>query len=284
MGKKKKGKEQEPQYYMSQLNNPMLNYRVYVFGAREKVLFSLLTFGIGGAVGLIFYGGLFKANGETTLATVISNCVVFCLIGGIASKIFIPTIREKLRKKRITRLKTQFRDFLTTLSTAMSGGMNVQDSLISAYRDMEVQYSKDAYMVKEIAEMLSGIQNNIALENMLADFGYRSGVDDISNFATVFSTCYRTGGNLKEVLRRTTSIISDKMVIAEEIETTLTSNKMQMMIMNVIPIFLVLMMKSMSSEFSEAFASVVGVIATSVSVAIFIAAYVLGQKIMDIKG
>lgn len=279
-----KTKEKEPQYYMSALNNPMLNYRTYVFSVKEGLLYFLLTFVVGGSVGLIFFGGLFQQDGEATLATMISNIVVFCLVGGIATKVFLPSLRERAKNKRTLRLKNQFRDFLSSLSTGMSGGMNVRDALANTYVDMKEQYTEDAYMVKEIAEMLAGMQNNIALEDMLKDFGMRSGVDDISNFAIVFATCYRTGGNLKSVLRRTTSIISDKMIIAEEIETTLTSNKMQMLVMNVIPIFLVAMMKSMSSEFAEGFASGVGVIATLVAVAIFVAAYVLGQKIMDVKG
>lgn len=279
-----KKKEKGPQYYMSALNNPMLNYCTYVFSAKEGLLYFLLTFVLGGVVGLIFFGGLFHQDGEATFATIISNIVVFCCVGGFGVKIFLPSLRERAKKKRTLRLKNQFRDFLSSLSTGMSGGMNVRDALANSYTDMKEQYTQDAYIVKEIEEMLGGMQNNVPLEDMLKDFGARSGVEDISNFATVFSTCYRTGGNLKSVLRRTTSIISDKMIIAEEIETTLTSNKTQMLVMNVIPILLMVMMKSMSSEFAEAFTSGVGVAATLVAVGIFIAAYALGQKIMDVKG
>lgn len=280
----KKKKEKEPAYYSSALNSMMLNYRVYVMSAGEKLLCFVLTFIAGGCVGLIFYGGLFKEGGEATMATRISNLVVFILVGLIASKIFMPVIVESRRKKRLGKLRKQFRDFLSTLSTSMSSGMNVHDSILNAYEDMKTQYTEDSYIVQEIAELVAGMQNNIAIEDMLSNFGMRSGVEDIENFAIVFATCYRTGGNLNEIIRRTSSIISEKMIIAEEIETKLTSNKMQMMIMNIIPIFLVFMMKSMSSEFAEGFTNVIGVIATTVAAAIFIAAYVLGQKIMDIKG
>ena len=73
-------------------------------------------------------------------------------------------------------------------------------------------------------------------------------------------------------------------MIASEIETSITSNKMQMSIMNVIPIVLVLMMRLMSESFAEGFATIVGVIGLSITAALTIAAYKLGQKITDIKG
>lgn len=281
---KKKQKQTEPQYYVSSMNNLVLNYKVYVMKPTEKLLFFLLTFIVGGLVGLIFYGGLFKENGEATILTIISNVFVFVAVGFLASKIFIPIINQTLKNKRLKKLKMQFRDFLDSLSNSLSGGMNVNDAIFNARSDLESQYSDDAYIVKEVGEMISGIQNNIPLEELLRDFGTRSGNDDISNFATVFETAYRTGGNIKEIIRRTTDIISEKIMIAEEIQTKITSNKMQMQIMNVIPIFLVLMLRTSSSEFDAAFGSVVGVVCMTIGVAFFLIAYKLGQKMMDVKG
>jgi hypothetical protein len=53
-------KIKEPQFCMSAINNPMLNYKVYYFSKMEKLLFSLALIVVGGMVGLIFYGGLLK--------------------------------------------------------------------------------------------------------------------------------------------------------------------------------------------------------------------------------
>lgn len=280
----KKEKNTEPQYYMSAINNPVLNYNVYIMKPTERLLFFLLTFIAGGLVGLIFYGGLFKVDGEATFATFISNIIVFAGVGFLSSKIFMKVINNALRNKRLKKLKTQFRDFLDSLSNSLSGGMNVNDAIMNSYDDLESQYSPDAYIVKEVGEMINGIHNNIPIEEMLRDFGTRSGNDDIANFATVFETAYRTGGNIKDIIRRTTDIISEKIMIAEEIQTKITSNKLQMQIMNVIPIFLVLMLRMSSSEFDAAFGSIVGVICMTIGVGFFLAAYKMGQKMMDIKG
>lgn len=277
-------KETGPQYYVSKINTQVLNYDVYVMKKTEKFLYMILLFIAGGAVGLIFYGGLFKEDGQATLMTNISNLVVFALVGILAIKYFLPTITASLKNKRTEKLKKQFCDFAAALTNALASGMNMTDSLNAVYNDLQSQYSEEAYIVEEVREIINGVNNNIPIETMLEDFGVRSGVPDILNFSTVFATCYRTGGDIKSVVRRTTEIISEKIMISSEIETAITSNKMQMNIMNVLPIVIVLMMRMMSQEFANSFGTIIGVIGLSITVALTIGAYKLGQKIMNIKG
>ncbi len=277
-------KNNEPQYYVSKINTQVLNYNVYTMKKTEKLLYTLLLFVAGGAVGLIFYGGLFKENGEATLMTTISNLIVFSLVGLLANKYFLPTITESLKKKRIDKLKKQFCDFASALTNSLASGMNMNDSLNAVYMDLQAQYSEESFIVTEVHEIIDGVNNNIPVETMLEDFGIRSGIGDILNFSKVFATCYRTGGDIKSVVRRTTEIISEKIMISSEIETAITSNKMQMNIMNVLPLVIVLMMRIMSQDFANSFSTIIGVIGLSVTVGLTIGAYKLGQKIMDIKG
>ena len=282
MSRSKKNKE--PQYYISKINTQLLNYNVYYMSKKEKLMYYTIAFVAGGVIGLIFYGGLFKNDGVEKLATHISNIVVFVLVGFIGLKVFIPNITEKLRKKRIRTLKLQFKDFLLALGNSISGGMNFNDALASSYNDLNMQYSSDSYIVKETYEILKGIENNVSFEEMMQNLGERSGDSDIYNFATVFNICVRSGGNLKETIKRTVDIIASKISMSEEIETSLTSNKTQLLVMEFIPIILVSMMRLMSSDFNESFSSVLGVVAMTACVIILIIAYKLGQKIMSIKG
>jgi len=279
-----KSKEIEPQYQASLVNNQVLNYKVYKMTSSEKLLYSALAMLAGGFTGLVFYADLFMSYGERTIATHISNVVVFLLVGLLARKFFLPMRTKQLQKKRVNILKRQFIEFLVSLSTSLSSGMNVQDSLKSVVQDLTFQFTAESFIVKEVNEMLAGLTNGVDIEALLEDFGKRSGVEDIANFSKVFSICYRTGGNLQEVVSRSSSIISEKILIAEEIETKLTSNKTQFLAMNVVPIILVLMLRVMSRQFAESFASLIGVVAITVAVGIFIAAYRMGEKIMDVKG
>lgn len=277
-------KEKIQKYVPSALNTPMLNYKVYVMNRQEWLINFLAIFIVGGLVGLVFYGGLFKdEDGYATAATGISNLIVFGLVGAIAAKVVMPMRRNsKLNKRKIVVTK-QFRSFLDALATSLSSGMNMTESLSNALNDLINQYTEHSYIVAEVKEMIAGINNNIQLEDMLADFARRSEIVDIDNFAKVFAICYRAGGNMKEIVRRTSSIITEKIEITEEIETAITSNKTQFNAMMIIPVLLVTMMRLMSSEFSKSFGTPVGVVAMTVAIGIFYGAYRFGQKIMDVK-
>lgn len=279
----KKNQQVEPQFIPSVLNNQMLNYKVYYMSFTEKLIYFLLTFIAGGVVGLIFYGGLFKSEGEATTATMISNIVVFCLIGLIAAKFFVPAIRRNLKNKRDKVLRKQFMNLLEDLSVSLAAGNTLNDSFINAKSDMQNQYSEKDMIIQELSEIISGMDNGHTLEEMMTAFGQRAGNEDIENFANVISNCYRMGGNFKDVIRKTRNIISDKIAIEEEIETKLASNKLQHNAMCLMPIALVGMLKLSSASFAANLSSFLGVIITTIAIGIFVASYFWGQKIIDIQ-
>ena len=279
----KKNQQVEPQYITSVLNNQMLNYKVYYMSFREKLIYFLLTFVAGGVVGLIFYGGLFKSEGEATTATAISNLVVFCLIGLIAAKFFVPAIRTNLKNKRDKKLRKQFMNLLENLSGSLAAGNTLNDSFVNSKTDMLNQYSERDMIIIELSEIISGMENGHTLEEMMTAFGQRAENEDIENFSNVISNCYRMGGNFKDVIRKTRDIISDKIAIEEEIETKLASNKLQHNAMCLMPIALVGMLKLSSASFAANLSSFLGVVITTIAIAIFVASYFWGQKIIDIE-
>ena len=279
----KKNQQIEPQYITSVLNNQMLNYKIYYMSFREKLLYFLLTFVAGGVVGLIFYGGLFKSDGEATTATAISNLVVFCLVGLMAAKFFVPAIRASLKNKRDKKLRKQFMNLLENLSVSLTAGNTLNNAFVNSKTDMLNQYSERDMIIIELSEIISGMENGHTLEEMMTAFGQRAENEDIENFSNVISNCYRMGGNFKDVIRKTRDIISDKIAIEEEIETKLASNKLQHNAMCLMPIALVGMLKLSSASFAANLSSFIGVIITTIAIAIFVASYFWGQKIIDIE-
>lgn len=281
---KKKKVEQEPEFFLSATNMPVLNYRVYNMKPLEKILTFLVAFAAGAGVGYLFYGGIGKDEfGNPTTLTWTLNIVIPLVIGCIAGKLFIPMRVKSIIEKRRSELNHQFRDMLEALTTSLGAGKNVNDSFFAVYEDMKVQYNSDAYILKELEVIISGIHNNVAIEDVLQNFGERSDIDDIKSFANVFKISYRKGGNIKDIIRNTRSILSDKMEIAEDIETLVTSNKMEQNIMIVMPIALIGVIKMMSPEFAANFVTPTGIISTTISIAIFVIAYFIGRAVLDIK-
>ncbi|MDD4492769.1 MAG: hypothetical protein PHV32_00215 [Eubacteriales bacterium] len=281
---KKEKKALEPQYYMSATNIQTLNYKVYYMKPIEKLLYFLIAFVVGAAVGYLFYGGIGKDefNQPTTL-TWILNLLIPIAVGLIAGKLFVPVRTKSIIAKRKKELQHQFRDMLDALTTSLGAGKNINDSFFAVYEDLKIQYDSNAYILKELEVVIAGIHNNIAIEDVLENFGKRSDIEDIESFANVFKTSYRKGGNIKDVIRSTHSILSDKMEISEDIETLVTSNKLEQNIMIVMPIALIAVIKFMSPEFAANFVTPTGIISTTISLAVFVAAYFIGKAILDIK-
>jgi tight adherence protein B len=172
---------------------------------------------------------------------------------------------------------------LEALTTSLGAGKNVPDSFRSVYDDLSVQYDDGAEILQELEIIMSGISHNVDIEDLLMDFGVRSGIEDISSFANVFKICYRKGGNIKDTIRNTHNILSDKMEITEDIETIVTANKTEQNIMIVMPIGLIGMIKLMSADFAANFVTPAGIIATTIGVVLFVAAYFVGKAVLDIK-
>ena len=282
---KKKTKNIEKHTLRNPLNNAMPNYAAYRFSGAEKAVVSLIAFVLGGLASQVFYGGLFMSeDGSATLLTNLSNAFFFVIVGLIAIKFLGPLYQQQCLDKQRNTLQKQFLSLLDSLSASFASGSNVRRSFENAYSDLVMQYKEDDFIVREAREIISGTEQNIGIEVMLKDFGERSGNDHIISFADVFETCYRKGGNMQSVILRTNDAIRERILISDEIQTKLTSNKMQLNVMSLMPIGIVAMLKMMNPSFATAFASPVGILANTVAVAIFAGAYKYGQKVIAIGG
>lgn len=283
MSKSKKS-QSEPLYEVSGTNRQMINYKVYKMSANEKALYFIVAFVIGAAVAYLFYGGIGKDDyGNPTLTTYILDIVIMAAVGFFASKLFMPIRKEQIIEARKKTLRKQFIDLLDSLATSISSGKNVPNAFAAAREDLLVQYQPDAYIVQEVDNIISGIQNNIDVGAMLLNFGERSGIQDIRTFGRVFETAYSKGANLKDVVRNSHLILSNKCEIEAEIETKVASNKNEQNIMIIMPIILIMMIKMAGSDFASNFTTPTGILCTTIAITTFVVAYFLGRKILKIE-
>lgn len=282
--KKNKAKNNQPAFEVSATNRQMINYRVYHMTANEKALYFILAFVVGAGVAYLFYGGIGKDEyGNPTMLTYILDVLIMAVIGFAAGRLFVPIRREQIINARKKKLRRQFIDLLDSLASSISSGKNVPSAFLAAREDLLVQYQPDSYIVQEVDNIISGIKNNIDVGSMLLNFGERSGIKDIRTFGRVFETAYSKGANLKEVVRNCHLILSTKCEIESEIETKVASNKNEQNIMIIMPILLIGMIKMAGSDFAENFTTPTGILCTTIAIAAFVGAYMLGRKILKIE-
>jgi len=278
----KNGKE--PQWLRSPINTQVYNYRVYHLTAGERLLYGLVAFVVAGAVGYLFFGGLGKdADGMRTTTTNVVDTIVVLLSGGFAVRYVLRLRAEQLRDARRKTLERQFRDLLESVSTSLSAGSTIIRAFDDAREDLANQYADDAPIVQELNVIVAGFHNNVRIEDMVRELGDRSGSPDIESFANVFQIAYLKGADMKEAVRNAHIIISEKMAMNEEIETSFVASKNESLIMVALPIVMVAVLKSSGGSFSTALTTPVGVLCTIVAVGMFIGAYAMSRKIMTIE-
>lgn len=195
------------------------------------------------------------------------------------------TAYGRIRKEQRNRaLLIQFKDMLEALTTSYDSGKNTVDAFGDAYHDMVTQYGEDAYITKELAIVLQGIHNNVNIEDMLIDFAKRSGNEDIESFADVFAVSNRAGGNIKNVIGETKTVIADKITIEMEIETLVSGKKNELNIMILLPFIVVTQIQGFQSSSTGSLQAVlISVICRIIALLTFAAAYIIGQKMIKIK-
>lgn len=241
------------------------DYHVYNLSFIEK-LQGFLIGGVGAAVVLYIF-----------FSNIPLSAVAFVVVGIKA----IPIYQNYLLKKRRKTLLFQFKDMLESLTSSYSAGKNTRDAFIDSLNDLRGMYGDGADIVDELKIIVNGMDNNINVERLLLDFADRSGLDDVESFANVFDVSLRQGADIKNIIASTRDIISDKVDIEMEMNTMLAGNKNEINVMMLMPLILCLALRGMSGDtFGN---SVINVTAKLVAIAIFIGAYVMGQKVTDIK-
>ena len=192
--------------------------------------------------------------------------------------------RKQLIRERRKKLNYQFKDALTSLSVAVHAGYSVESAVKACTRDLERLYGRGADVVEEFRYIESQQHVSVPLEELFLDFGERSQVEDIENFASVFYTAKRTGGDMNQVLQKVSRMLGDKIDVKKEIEATLAAKKSEQMIMSLMPAGIIVYLQMTSPGFlSVLYGNPFGIAAMSICLAIYAAAYWMGRKIVDIE-
>lgn len=181
-------------------------------------------------------------------------------------------------------LNLQFRDGITSISSALNAGYSIENAICEAKKDLLLMYDENTIIVKEFQYMIYQMNNNQTVEEILQDFAERSSVEDIHNFAEVFITAKRTGGDIIKIIRTTSNSISDKLEVKREILTLITAKKFESNIMNVIPLGIILYMWVCSPGFLDPlYGNILGIGIMSVALLLYGVAYVISQQIINIE-
>lgn len=246
----------------------LIDYDVYEMTKQERTKYIILA-----AVGLFALGYIFF---NTSLLAAPLAILSF----------WYPRFKtNELILKRKSALNAQFKDALYALSSALGVGRSLESSFKIVLNDLRVLYpDQDTYITREFEYICRRIDLNIPVEHVLLDFGNRAGLEDIRNFAEVVSICKKSGGNLVQVVKNTSNIISDKIEVVSDIEVLLSKQKFEQKVLNVMPFVFIALIKFGGSGYMDVlYSSPQGYIFMFIALLILGLSYFVSKKILDIK-
>ena len=146
----------------------------------------------------------------------------------------------------------------------------------------ETVSERDRY--REGVSLQTQLRVSVPVEELLLSLGDRSGIEDVENFAAVFYTAKRTGGDMNRIIQTSARMLGDKIDVRKEIETTLAAKKAEQMIMSLMPAGIILYLKLTSPGFlSVLYGNLFGMCAMTLCLGIYVLSYWLGRRIVDIE-
>lgn len=240
------------------------DYTVYILSTTELLLALIVGFAIGFAASYIYF----------------DNKILSIIVGAVLASKAPAMLRSMKQKKRLENLRLQFRDLLESLSNSYTVGMTANRAFHEAYADMVSEHGEASYIANEISLLCSAHDTQgIEIKDMLNDFAERSGLEDIKSFASVFDVSTNLGGDVAKVIRETRDMIGDKIETELEIQTMVTGQKNQLNVLAIMPI----VMSVLTKFFGDGTNGPVTIIVKIAALGLFIFAYWLGTRIVDIK-
>ena len=245
-----------------------IDYSTYYMTKQEIILYTVLGCAAMFVLGYIFYRSIIVS-------------ILFALLGFKYPEIKTKEIISSRQKK----ISYQFKDMLYAMQSAVSSGTSVENAVTMALEEMNKQYADpNTIIIKELELMVKRISFGTNIEEVFADFAARTHNEDVFTFSNIFEISKRTGGNIVEIMRESTSVISEKIEVKGEIDTKLAGRKAEGKVMIVMPIALILFMSKATGDFMEpVFTTFTGRIAATISLVLIIIGALWMNKITDIE-
>jgi tight adherence protein B len=239
---------------------------IVVCSQKDIVMIILKGFIFIGSIGFLFYNSW------------------IAVLAGLPFLIFYyKSEYQKQLKRKTEELTNRFKEALLSVLSALKAGYSVENAFLEAYQDLNYRFGSEDIMVKELLFINRQIKNNIPIENLMEEFANQSGSDDIRDFAHIFRIAKKTGGDMGKIMERTISIITGRMEIKEDIRILVAGKRYEQKIMDLVPMGIILYIRlSNPGYFDELYHNLSGIVIMTLALVIYLAAYYISEKILEI--
>ncbi len=144
-------------------------------------------------------------------------------------------------EKRRERLLAGFKDALYTISGAVSAGRQMPSAVSLAAKSAEETSGRDSDIFRELSLISEKYgSTNADMGQLLSDFAARSGIEEIGQFASVYVTCQRCGGDLELACLKCSELLLDKISLKNETRSLIDQKKLDIVLLTAMPVVILL--------------------------------------------
>ena len=187
-------------------------------------------------------------------AVLISHLLYKNLLFSIVIVPFFPRVKSIVVNQMMDRRRRdylmQFKDFLFIASTAIGAGRSMKDAIGESIPELIDIYEEKAVLVRELRIVYERIDTgNEDDVDVVTDLAVMSGMEDVIDFAAMYSTCKKTGASLILAMNRAAAMIIDKMTIDREIRELVRRKESEGMVIFSIPVIIVLFLNIAAPDY-----------------------------------
>ncbi len=191
--------------------------------------------------------------------------------------------KECIQKKR-RKFEAQFKEMIQTVSSALNTGYSIENAIKESQKELRILYSEREPISREMMILVRGLRMQIPVEQAVEEMAMRVEIEAVEDFAAVFVTAKRSGGDIMAIIRSTASQIADKIDVQREIGTVLAAKKYEFKVMSAIPYGIIAYMSLSFPDFMIClYGNIFGTGVMTACLMIYAGAYYLGTRLTEIE-
>lgn len=209
--------------------------------------------------------------------------IIFSVLISSLSILLVPFHKKQYIKALRDRIILEFQDFIYLLDSSLKSGKSFDNALIEVKFNLCNMYGEDAILGKELDKIIYWNKIGINYEKgfVLLEDEYQIGF--LKEFGNILEITRNKGGNLKEVLEKTNNILSERLETDREIKTLLAKQRMEVLILRVIPFIMLLAIRFLYPEMIKFLTTNIIGISTFLGVGLlFILSFFISNKLMEV--
>lgn len=197
---------------------------------------------------------------------------------------YLKWCKRRLLFNKQKRFRLQLRDFLQLLSGNLQAGDSLEHALHHCLPELMQQWGKQSFLYRDLDYMIHQIDVGGQTAQVLSQWGDKRADSELTLFLNVFLYAKKTGGDLCEIIAKTTDSISRRIDTNQQIDTILAAKRMEQRIMSVVPLGILLYITTSSPDYiAPLYGNLKGVIFMSGCLAVYAVAVYLGMRMLRIE-